>query len=583
MYRHGARIHDIDAAFDPVPRSRRRRLAASDPVRRGRRHRRRSLQSSSLCVRSSSSRRRPPPPPPLSPLSSPSPHARSCLTSNSLMISCFSIYDYEYASHPFRIFVGHQPTASMPAAQSKIFVSQIIFLTDCFQPPYVPNYFSIRLFLFVKCPFSLMAMFLHQFHCCFAGKMAPRPPPRVPRRTVAEIDREFDELCSALSNDPRDQMTSGAGQIATRLRSHSSQPDNACDQVDSDVAMDENNQINAAAHNTKGPVKSGRKVTINDQLRKRRAKGRHIDIKFPKEFAKVCGEHASLFKSEITVLVRTIPLQVKKWKEMDEFHPGTTTSVWKKLKEKFPELSEEDKDCAMRQVESQYNNRRYRLLQAYRNKKPRPQHVSPEGWQWLIRNLWTDDDFQRNPETGEWPTAMQVWRATYQKADGTWSIPTGEEIMTKLDEAAGIHQEKISSAPIPIVEHFALVLGRKPNHSRGVGIRAVNKVAEERMRLQAQVEASEQREAAARARADAAEQRAKAAEQRAQALEGQVSTVVETNAQLQEEQQSHRDALSSLRQAQSGEVARLVREQLDQQMAELVARIHSGASQPPAS
>ncbi|XP_021302308.1 uncharacterized protein LOC110429892 isoform X2 [Sorghum bicolor] len=268
---------------------------------------------------------------------------------------------------------------------------------------------------------------------------------------------------------------------------------------------------------------------------------------------------------------------------MDEFHPGTTTSVWKKLKEKFPELSEEDKDCAMRQVESQYNNRRYRLLQAYRNKKPRPQHVSPEGWQWLIRNLWTDDDFQRNPETGEWPTAMQVWRATYQKADGTWSIPTGEEIMTKLDEAAGIHQEKISSAPIPIVEHFALVLGRKPNHSRGVGIRAVNKVAEERMRLQAQVEASEQREAAARARADAAEQRAEAAEQRAQALEGQVSTVVETNAQLQEEQQSHRDALSSLRQAQSGEVARLVREQLDQQMAELVARIHSGASQPPAS
>jgi len=26
---------------------------------------------------------------------------------------------------------------------------------------------------------------------------------------------------------------------------------------------------------------------------------------------------------------------------------------------------------------------------------------------------------QRDPETGEWPTAMQVLRATYQKADGT--------------------------------------------------------------------------------------------------------------------------------------------------------------------
>ncbi|CAD6250003.1 unnamed protein product [Miscanthus lutarioriparius] len=81
-------------------------------------------------------------------------------------------------------------------------------------------------------------------------------------------------------------------------------------------------------------------------------------------------------------------------------------------------------------------------------------------------------------------------------------------------------------------------------------------------------------------RADAAEQRVEAAEQRAQALEGQVSTVVETNAHLQKEQQSQRDELSSLHQAQSGEVARLVREQLDHQMVELIARIHSGASVP---
>jgi hypothetical protein len=36
-------------------------------------------------------------------------------------------------------------------------------------------------------------------------------------------------------------------------------------------------------------------------------------------------------------------------------------------------------------------------------------------------------------------------------------------------------------------------------------------------------------------------------------LEGQVSTVVETNAQLQEEQQSQPDELSSLHQAQSVE------------------------------
>ena len=57
--------------------------------------------------------------------------------------------------------------------------------------------------------------------------------------------------------------------------------------------------------------------------------------------------------------------------------------------------------------------------------------------------------------------------------------------------------------------------------------------------------------------------------------------MVETNAQLQEEQQLQRDELSSLRQTKSGEVARLVREQLDQQMVDFFARIHSGASQSP--
>ena len=62
-------------------------------------------------------------------------------------------------------------------------------------------------------------------------------------------------------------------------------------------------------------------------------------------------------------------------------------------------------------------------------------------------------------------------------------------LQTKLHEADGVHDEKISSAPMPIVEHFTLVLGRKPNHSRGVGICAVNRVAEERIRLQAQVDA----------------------------------------------------------------------------------------------
>jgi hypothetical protein len=42
------------------------------------------------------------------------------------------------------------------------------------------------------------------------------------------------------------------GDITTRLRSHGSSTDNARDQLDTNMAMDENNQINAAAHNTEG-------------------------------------------------------------------------------------------------------------------------------------------------------------------------------------------------------------------------------------------------------------------------------------------------------------------------------------------
>ena len=152
-------------------------------------------------------------------------------------------------------------------------------------------------------------------------------------------------------------------------------------------------------------------------------------------------------------------------------------------------------------------------------------------------------------------------------------------MLTKLHEVAQTHEEQISSAHEPMVEHFALVLGRKPNHSRGVGIRAVNRVGEERIKLREQIEASDQRAAAAQERAEATEQRAQAAEQRAQVMEAQVCTMVQSNAQLQEEQQSQRDELNSLRDTQSGEVARLVRQQLDQQMADFLTRINS-FSQP---
>ncbi|KAF0934731.1 hypothetical protein E2562_028326, partial [Oryza meyeriana var. granulata] len=203
-------------------------------------------------------------------------------------------------------------------------------------------------------------------------------------------------------------------------------------------------------------------------------------------------------------------------------------TVWKKLKNTFPELHDEDEDCAMKQVEEQYINRHYRLYCLHRDKKPRPTHVLPEDWAWLIKHKRSNQNIANrakqemgskvetksiaqiahelgNKETGQWPTAMQVWKATYQKADGTWSISNGEEI-----------QENISSAPVPLVEHLALVLGRKANHSRGVGLRAINGVAEERLRLLAQIEAAEKRAAAAQEHADAAEQRAVAMEDHVQ-------------------------------------------------------------------
>lgn len=107
------------------------------------------------------------------------------------------------------------------------------------------------------------------------------------------------------------------------------------------------------------------------------------------------------------------------------------------------------------------------------------------------------------------------------KANGTWSIPNGAEILVyinissfgflytrfriirlpltlqcaqnNLEEAAETHKEMIAAAPIPLAEHFALVLGRKPNHSRGVGIGAVNQGAQERYRIHARAEAADQR------------------------------------------------------------------------------------------
>lgn len=142
---------------------------------------------------------------------------------------------------------------------------------------------------------------------------------------------------------------------------------------------------------------------------------------------------------------------------------------------------------------------------------------------------------------------------------------------SKLNEVAQSQQEKICSAAVPLVEHFALVLGKKANHSRGMGLRAINRVAEERVRLLAQVEAAEKHAATAQERVDAAEQRAVA-------MEDQVRKLDETNAQLQVEQQSQRDELNSQRrtvEGQATDVERMVQQKLDEQMAIYFSRFAS--------
>ena len=43
-----------------------------------------------------------------------------------------------------------------------------------------------------------------------------------------------------------------------------------------------------------------------------------------------------------------------------------------------------------------------------------------------------------------------------------------------------VYGEEISKAPVPLVKHFAYVLGTKPNHSQGIGSVSMTKRNAER-------------------------------------------------------------------------------------------------------
>lgn len=106
-----------------------------------------------------------------------------------------------------------------------------------------------------------------------------------------------------------------------------------------------------------------------------------------------------------------------------------------------------------------------------------------------------------------------------------------------------------------MVDHFALVLGRKPNHSRGVGISAINEGAQERYRVHAQ--------------AEAAQQQANEAHQQAAALLEEVQKLTVENLQLKGELQSQREELNSQKRTveeQSGHMERLLDQKLEERM-----------------
>ncbi|KAG5032354.1 hypothetical protein JHK82_015939 [Glycine max] len=95
--------------------------------------------------------------------------------------------------------------------------------------------------------------------------------------------------------------------------------------------------------------------------------------------------------------------------------------------------------------------------------------------------------------SGEWSDVVEVWKATHMSSNGTWCIPKGEEIMEALQNVGDIYQKEISKVPVSLVEHFAMVLGRKSNYSLGVGSAPIEKKFSDKQIIQNQLENAQNR------------------------------------------------------------------------------------------
>lgn len=114
-----------------------------------------------------------------------------------------------------------------------------------------------------------------------------------------------------------------------------------------------------------------------------------------------------------------------------------------------------------------------------------------------------------------------------------------------------MYKEEISNASVSLVEHFALTLGRKRNHSCGVGVGAISVSAQEKQHMQARLMAEQKR---------------------AQALEGEIERFTEiakkqneAHTQLQVDMESQRAEVELQRKAietQSGEMQQKIQDEV---------------------
>ena len=61
-------------------------------------------------------------------------------------------------------------------------------------------------------------------------------------------------------------------------------------------------------------------------------------------------------------------------------------------------------------------------------------------------------------------------------------------VQKALENVDDIYQEEISKTLVPLVEHFVMVLGRKSNHSLGVGSARITKNFSHKQIIQNQLE-----------------------------------------------------------------------------------------------